>query len=275
MRISQLFAVATYVTSVLSCAKHNNHYSLKHKKRHIDPRAEPGKTDWAYEASYNWGRINPDYHLCQDGTQQSPIPIALKQGLSLEHLIKEWNYPDEVTGNFFNWGYGPAFTVQNEDQIWTQNPSFSFDNETVYLKGWHIHAPADHTVERHRSRAELHLVHVNAQGKERAVLAIRLDPGNKANSFFGQLPKMIGFNETDVSEEATLNHRLLLESVDYFDEFWTYEGSLTSPPCTEGIRFFIARPILFTSVQQMRAILGASTYSAREEQLVWRHRINV
>jgi carbonic anhydrase len=86
---------------------------------------------------------------------------------------------------------------------------------------------------------------------------------------------MIGFNETDVSEEATLNHRLLLESVDYFDEFWTYEGSLTSPPCTEGIRFFIARPILFTSVQQMRAILGASTYSAREEQLVWRHRINV
>ncbi|KAF5590956.1 carbonic anhydrase [Fusarium pseudocircinatum] len=262
MRVSQLFAVATYVTSVLSCAKHNNHYSLKHKKRHIDPRAEPGQTDWAYEFSYNWGRLNPDYHLCQDGTQQSPIPIALKQGLSLEHLIKEWNYPDEITGNFFNWGYGPAFTVQNEDQVWTQNPSFSFDNETVYLKGWHIHAPADHTVERHRSRAELHLVHVNAQGKERAVLAIRLDPGNKANSFFGQLPKMIGFNETDVSEEATLNHRLLLESVDYFDEFWTYEGSLTSPPCTEGIRFFIARPILFTSVQQMRDILGASTYSA-------------
>ncbi|CAG2001460.1 unnamed protein product [Fusarium graminearum] len=268
MRISQLFAVATYATSVLSCAEHNNHYSLKNKKRHIDPRADPNSKDWAYDASYNWGRINP-------GTQQSPIPIALKQGLSLEHLIKEWNYPNEITGNFFNWGYGPAFTVQNEDAIWTQNPSFSFDNETVYLKGWHIHAPADHTVERHRSRAELHLVHVNEQGKERAVLAIRLDPGNKENSFLAQLPKMIGFNETETTEEATLNHKLLLESVQYFDEFWTYEGSLTSPPCTEGIRFFIARQIMFTSVQQMRDILGASTYSAREEQLVWRHRINV
>lgn len=59
MRVSQLFALATYVTSVLSCAKHNNHYSLKHKKRAIDPRAEPGETDWAYEFSYNWGRLNP------------------------------------------------------------------------------------------------------------------------------------------------------------------------------------------------------------------------
>ncbi|KAF5026801.1 hypothetical protein F66182_1085 [Fusarium sp. NRRL 66182] len=275
MRVSQLFAAAACITGVLGCAKHNNHYSLKNKKRHIDPRAEPGETDWAYEASYNWGRISPAYQLCQTGTQQSPIPLALKQGLSLEHLITEWNYPANITGNFFNWGYGPAFTVQNEDGVWTNNPSFSFDNETVYLQGWHIHAPADHTVERHRSRAELHLVHVNAEGKERAVLAIRLDPGNRDNAFFSQLPPMIGFNETGVTQEASLNHRLALDSVLWFDEFWTYEGSLTSPPCTEGIRFFVARQILFTGVEQMRDILGASTYSAREEQLVWRHRINV
>ncbi|KAF4972265.1 hypothetical protein FSARC_1162 [Fusarium sarcochroum] len=275
MRVSQLLAAATYVTSVLSCAQHNNHHSLKNKKRHIDPRAEPGSTDWAYEASYNWGRLNPDYQLCQTGTQQSPIPLVLKQGLSLEHIITKWDYPKEVTGNFFNWGYGPAFTVQNEDGIWTQNPSFSFDNETVYLKGWHIHSPADHTVERYRSRAELHLVHVNAQGKERAVLAIRLDPGNKENMFLSQLPPMIGFNETDVTQETTLNHNFALDSARFFDEFWTYEGSLTSPPCTEGIRFFVARQVMFTSVDQMRDILGASTYSAREEQLVWRHRINV
>jgi carbonic anhydrase len=62
MRVSHLLAAATYVTSVLSCAKHDNHYSLKSKKRHIDPRAEPGATDWAYEASYNWGRLNPGKH---------------------------------------------------------------------------------------------------------------------------------------------------------------------------------------------------------------------
>lgn len=214
-----------------------------------------------------------DYALCQTGTQQSPIALSLNNGLSLNH-IPEFNYPDSVAGNFYNWGYGPAFTVTHEDGVWDQNPSFSFDNETVYLKGWHIHAPADHSVGGDRSKAELHLVHVDAKGHERAVLAIRLDPGNRDNQFLAQLPSMIGFNETDITEPAELNHRLALESVLYFNEFWTYQGSLTSPPCHEGIRWFVARQIMFTGVQQMRDILGASTYSARAEQEVWLHRIN-
>lgn len=55
-----------------------------------------------------------------------------------------------------------------------------------------------------------------------------------------------------------------------FNEFWTYKGSLTSPPCTEGIRWFVARNVLFVSVEQMQAILAVSTYSARVEQEVWR-----
>jgi carbonic anhydrase len=62
--------------------------------------------------------------------------------------------------------------------------------------------------------------------------------------------------------------------VQFFSEFWTYQGSLTSPPCTEGIRWFVARQIMFTGVKQMQDILGASTYSARAEQEVWQHRIN-
>ncbi|RSL54560.1 hypothetical protein CEP53_007413 [Fusarium sp. AF-6] len=273
MRGLHLLATAVHVTGTLSCALHENHQQLVNRKRHVSPRATPGETDWAYEASFNWGRLNPDYALCQTGTQQSPIALSLNNGLSLNH-IPEFNYPDSVAGNFFNWGYGPAFTVTHEEGVWDQSPSFSFDNETVYLKGWHIHAPADHSVGGDRSKAELHLVHVDAQGHERAVLAIRLDPGNRDNQFLAQLPSMIGFNETDVTEPTELNHRLALESVYYFNEFWTYQGSLTSPPCHEGIRWFVARQIMFTGVQQMRDILGASTYSARAEQEVWLHRIN-
>lgn len=53
-----------------------------------------------------------------------------------------------------------------------------------------------------------------------------------------------------------------------------YRGSLTSPPCTEGIRFYVARQILFVGVEQMRAILRVSHYSARAEQEVWQHEIN-
>jgi carbonic anhydrase len=62
----------------------------------------------------------------------------------------------------------------------------TYDNETLYLKGWHIHSSADHTVQFDRSKAELHLVHADAKGIERGVVAIRIDPGNYDSPFFSQ-----------------------------------------------------------------------------------------
>lgn len=150
----------------------------------------------------------------------------------------------------------------------------TYDNTTLYLRGWHLHAPADHSVAGDRSKSELHMVHVNEEGEEAAVLAIRLDPGQTNSLFLAQLPPMIGFNDTTQVMGVEINPRLALEAVNLFEEFWTYQGSLTSPPCEEGIRWFVARSILFTSVDQMKEILHVSTYSARAEQEVWLHNIN-
>ncbi|KAF2125346.1 carbonic anhydrase [Dothidotthia symphoricarpi CBS 119687] len=259
--------------SVFGCPQHENN-ERSHLVGRQNNAQNPNNTTaiWAYEASYNWGKLSPEYHLCQTGTQQSPIALSLSNGLSLNHVPK-FNYGNATAGNFYNWGYGPAFTIAH-DGDWTKHPSFIYDNKTLYLKGWHIHAPADHSVGGTRSKAELHFVHVDASGHEAAVLAFRLDPGNFNSTFFDQLPPMIGFNETTTREPLTLNLDLALEGVMHFNEFWTYAGSLTSPPCHEGIRWFVARQILFTGVEQMQAILGASTYSARAEQQVWQHRIN-
>lgn len=218
--------------------------------------------------------LSSDYALCQSGTQQSPIALGLNQGLSQLHQPYFEGYTGNVTGNFYNWGYGPAFTLDHPEDEYTGLPSMTFDNQTLYLIGWHLHAPADHSVAGDRSKAELHMVHANEEGKEGAVLAIRLDPGASPSSFFDQLPPMIGFNDTTQIMGAEINPRFALDGVNTFNEFWTYQGSLTSPPCREGIRWFVARSILFTSVNQMRQILGASTYSARAEQEVWLHQIN-
>jgi len=64
-------------------------------------------------------------------------------------------------------------------------------NETVYMLGWLIQAPADHTVQGVRSKAELHFVHIDTQGNPRAVLAFRSDPGNADTPFFATLPDLI------------------------------------------------------------------------------------
>jgi carbonic anhydrase len=171
-----------------------------------------------------------------------------------------------MTGSIFNWGYGPAFTVYQSEGDFSGLPKMKFDDEEVLI-GWHIHSPAEHVVDRFRSKSEMHLVHASSEGELRAVIAIRIDSGTVPSQFFTDLPMpYIGFNETTIYPNIQLDLFELLREVSELTEFWTYKGSLTSPPCEEGIRWFFARSTIFVGIKQMQQILHVSTYSARVEQ---------
>jgi carbonic anhydrase len=216
--LAAVFAVASLVQA---CPEHDFHAA-----RHIK-RAEPTATKWAYEASYNWGQLSTDYTLCQAGTQQAPIPLLLTQGLSTTH-VPSFNYKGATNGTFFNWGYGPAMSFAHAEGVYDTLPSFTFEddgkNQTVYLTGWHIHSPADHSVQGDRSKAELHFVHVDSAGKPRAVLAFRIDPGNSESPLFKGLPEFFSFRELDKKVNLSMDPSVALQEVNWFSEFWTYRG---------------------------------------------------
>lgn len=202
------------------------------------------------------------------------MALTLTEGLSHHHYPSFSEYDRNVLGNWSNWGYGPTYNLSHPVGDYTTLPMLQWDNETSYLKGWHIHTPADHTVGGDRSKAELHMVHVNAEGHETAVVAIRLDPGSHETPFFSQLPAMVPFQDIKPVKDVKMNMDLILASAGHFRDFWFYRGSLTSPPCREGIRWFVAHSLVFTSTQQMQDILRVSTFSAREEQEIWLHEVN-
>jgi carbonic anhydrase len=179
-----------------------------------------------------------------------------------------------MSGTFSNWGYGPAWAAAENTSA-----SFSFETlykgpETVYLAGWHTHTPSEHTVDGIRSKAELHFVHTNAEGTPRAVVGFRIRPGRRSSGFIAQLPSYLGYNSTEKVEDVKVDLNLAMEEVGGFDDFWSYDGSLTSPPCTEGKRWFLAREELVVSDEQMQALLSVSTFSARPLNDVWRHGID-
>lgn len=121
----------------------------------------------------------------------------------------------------------------------------------------------------------MHLVHVDAKGKERAVVAILIDAGNENSTFIDQLPTpLVRFDDTEKQVQTPLALNDALNSAYNLSEFWTYQGSLTSPPCQEGVRWFVARQTMYISIQQMQMVLAASSYSARAEQKAWMHSIN-
>ena len=145
MSIAALSKLAIALTSFVSVSVSA---CPDHVSRSIHKRAEPGKTDWAYEASYNWGRINENYTTCQTGTNQSPIPLLTTQGYARTH-VPTFTYPNATNGTLVNWGYGPAFNLEKVDE---SGPKLTFDNTTYLLSGWHIHSPADHSVNGVKSR---------------------------------------------------------------------------------------------------------------------------
>jgi carbonic anhydrase len=154
-----------------------------------------------------------------------------------------------------------------------------FDGQEVFNKGWHIHSPSDHLINGKRSRAEIHMVHVTAEDEEAAVIGLRLSvaPAGSGieSQFIKQLGPMIHFNDTAQIEGLPVNFRLAIEEVGGVQEFWTYKGSLTTPPCSEGLRWFIPKQELLVSEGQMVEILAASRFSGRVEQGVWLHDINL
>lgn len=269
-----LLTLTTLVTIVLGCADHLDaaHYTapLHHQKRQLTT-IETGRkeTYWRYDASYDWGKIDPAYGVCQNGTRQSPIALQRGGGLSNYHQ-PAFEYEGKiVTGNFVNWGHGPAFTLYHPEGDFSALPKMKFDDEEVFLIGWHIHSPADHTVDGYRAKSEMHLVHANAEGDPRAVVAIRIDPGKGPSTFITSLPTpFISFNETTAYSNTQLDLLEPLREVSMLTEFWTYSGSLTSPPCEEGVRWFVARTVMYVGIEQMQQILHVSTYSARVEQQV-------
>ncbi|KIW16555.1 hypothetical protein PV08_03743 [Exophiala spinifera] len=307
--LSKIFLASILTTAALGCADHSNHLPHPHARRDVPPEeVDPGRdvNDWTYEVSSDWAYINPsepnlpvnkyldwsfsahdielhtdilgigtEYALCQNGTQQAPVGLTSDQGFSEVHEPVFGNYEGNVTGTYYNWGYGPAFTpMYNKSTIYSL-PNLTFDGNTSYMVGWHTHAPAEHPVNGKRSMAEIHFVHADTDGNYAGVLAMRIDPSGDIDSpFVSQWPWTIGFNETRQLTNVQQDLDLALQEVVYFDNFWTYMGSLTVPPCKEGIRFFMAEQVLYVSNAQMQRILGMSAYSTRIEQPIWLQGVN-
>lgn len=258
----------------------------------FDRRAESAPRDWEYRNSAKWGDIKPGtstptlhrledqphiaaYKTCSNGTQQSPIDLLSSYGLAKTHKPTFVNYDRNVTGDLYNWGFGPSFTLYTEGGL-TSLPALKYDDKPVYLIGFHLHFPAEHKINGRRHKAELHLVHADAKGKPAAVLGILIDMGAESYSF-STVPPVPGPDDKTVVKDVALNVYLDIQEAGYFKDYWTYEGSLTTPPCDEGLRWFVSKDVQTVSRAQWRGLLDLNgrRYSARVTQDVKNQRVNL
>ena len=212
--------------------------------------------DWSYEGKtgpLNWGKLDPAYKACSQGKEQSPIDI---HGAHLYKKLQpiEFHY---ISG---------AMTLTNTGHTVQVTPppgSYIVVGGTRYdLVQFHFHHPGEESVKGKLPDLSLHLVHKSADGKM-AVVAVRLNEGN-ANALLAalweHLPRTAG--NTDKLTESMNPGGLLPTDRGY----WTYEGSLTAPPCTEGVQWFVMQQEVGISRTQLRTFAALYKVNSRLEQ---------
>jgi carbonic anhydrase len=210
---------------------------------------------WDYvgkRGELNWGKLDPAYQACSKGHEQSPIDI---RGAHLNKSLQ----PIE-----FHYIAGPMTLVNTGHTVEVHvNPgSYIVAGGVRYdLVQFHFHHPGEAAVKGKLTDMEAHLVHKSADGKL-AVLAVRLmeedgNPNAVLAALWPHLPRTAGATEK-VTEMVNAGGLLPADR-----GYWTYIGSLTAPPCTEGVHWFIFEQELSLSRDQLRAFAALFRMNTR------------
>ena len=140
-------------------------------------------------------------------------------------------------------------------------PGRLFVNRDAYpLIQFHFHAPAEHVIGTKTFPAELHFVHIRADGKM-AVLSVLLEEqGDIENPEFQKI--LDNMPRTPATHETSSGVRLLLKSLlpSNKAKFFSYAGSLTTPPCSEGVNWYVLSEPLKVSKSQLTELVNFSQY---------------
>lgn len=216
--------------------------------------------EWGYtgpSGPEHWAELNADYKVCATGTQESPIDLRDAVPARLGDLGVEWRpFPLRVS----NTGHSIQVDAQPGGRL-------SVDGKAFELAQFHLHHPSEHLLDGRRFPLEIHFVHRGPDGTA-AVVAVFVEHGAANHALepvLANMPREAGASRA--AEGAALEPRRLLPAR---RDYLRYEGSLTTPPCSENVDWLV----LTAPIQASREQVGAfeSLYAANARPLQDRHR---
>jgi carbonic anhydrase len=195
---------------------------------------------WSYEGEGgpdNWGKLKPDYASCANGQRQSPIDI--RDGIRVDLAPIQFTYRPSPFRVFDN-----GHTVQ----VSVSGSSITLLGKTYELVQFHFHRPSEERVNGKSFEMVAHLVHKAEDGKL-AVVAVLLEKGREnptVQMAWNNLP--LEKNEEVIPPGLAIDvAQLLPENRNYY----TYMGSLTTPPCSEGVLWLVLKQAQQISPEQL------------------------
>jgi carbonic anhydrase len=231
------------------------------------PRAAPRKVapveshpdahaaHWDYAGSggpERWGQMKPEFAKCSSGTRQSPIDI--RDGIRVELEPVQFDYKPSAFRVIDN-GHTVQVNVGPGNSIEVMGRRYD-------LLQFHFHRPSEERIDGKQFDMVAHLVHKDIDGRL-AVVAVLLDRGSAqpiVQSVWNNLPLEKG---DEVAARGTLNLGDLLPAE---RSYFTYMGSLTTPPCSEGVLWMVMKTPVPISGEQIAIFSRLYPMNARPVQ---------
>lgn len=231
---------------------------------HAAPTATPKKDShghevhWAYEGEGGpdaWGQLKSEFKTCAIGKRQSPIHIEDGQTLQGPAEAIQFSYQPSQ-GTVVNNGHTIQVDVAGDNSIMVRGSNYK-------LLQFHFHHPSEERINHKVYSMVAHLVHRNIEG-QLAVVAVLLDPGS-AN---GLINKVWTYMPLDSGDTVRMPAGLLdlNELLPKDQRYYQFLGSLTTPPCTEGVLWLVLKQPTTVSPEQLKLFSQLYPHNARPVQ---------
>jgi len=200
---------------------------------------------WSYEGDTgpaHWAELKPEYALAKTGKRQSPIDIATRSTTAKDGPALVVDYHD-TSMEILNNGH----TIEDD---YHGGGTLTVDGNTYKLAQFHFHSPSEHTIDGQHSPMEMHLVHKDAAGKL-AVIGVLIEEGPEHPELarlWNHIPTEAGRSEAVEGVNVNASKLLPASLASY-----RYSGSLTTPPCSEDVSWFVLQKKIQASKAQIAA----------------------
>lgn len=245
------WAISALIVGAIGCNKDHGsaetHPPVAHAAQHaVAAHHHAGRPHWAYDGEggpAQWGSLAPEFSTCSAGRMQTPID--LRSGSPKGRLLPiAFNYvpvPLALRNN--------GHTIQAENMTRSAIVTGNGRHDRYELVQYHFHSPSEHAIDGKLYDMEMHLVHKNSEGKL-AVVGLMFRAGEE-NAILAPLWDNAPEEESKQLKRVGGVMIDLPSLVPDAGRYYNYTGSLTTPPCTEGVSWFVMADALEASEEQI------------------------
>ena len=217
--------------------------------------AEGAHPHWEYKGKHgasHWGELEPGFEACARGSAQSPIDIRKTVKETLPSL--EFQYAAGAP-TLFNNGHTVQVNMPPGSKL-------TVDGRTLELLQFHFHTPSEEAIGGKRAAMVAHFVHKGEDGKL-GVVAVLIQQG-KTNAAWAPIFEHLPRNGEQVTVNGlSLDASTLLPAK---KGYYSFDGSLTTPPCSEGVQWMVLKEPVKLGAGQIKAFRQLYSANARPLQ---------